>query len=163
LNIVALRHALNSLVARHESLRTTFESVDGRPRQVVHPPYEIAVSAVDAPGETELRRLMDTETARPFDLGNGPLMRVMLARKVARRKDTTLFMTLVAACQLLLHRWSGQDDVAVGTVTSGRDHAEVEGLVGIFVNTLVLRSHVDGRRSFVELLADVRRTVLDAF
>jgi len=72
-------------------------------------------------------------------------------------------MTLVAACQLLFGRWSGQDDVAVGTVTSGRERAELEGLVGFFVNTLVLRSTLRGDRTFTEFLDDVRGTVLDAF
>src|SRR5205823_3020614 len=55
------------------------------------------------------------------------------------------------------------DDVAVGTVTSGRERAELAGLVGFFVNTLVLRSTVRGDRTFAEFLAEVRSTVLDAF
>ncbi|HEU5476173.1 MAG TPA: non-ribosomal peptide synthase/polyketide synthase [Actinophytocola sp.] len=274
LSVDALGRALSSLVARHESLRTTFVSVDGRPRQLVHPPYELAVAVVEVPGEAELRRLIEDDTTRPFELGRGPLVRVMVARLAAdehalvlsmhhiitdgwsmgvlaeelsllydgpgelpalpiqyadfavwqrerladdamreqieywrrqldglaalelladrprlpvqttngasreftvpagvtaelrelgRQKDTTLFMTLVAACQLLLQRLSGQDDIAVGTVTSGREQPEVERLVGIFVNTLVLRSHIDGRRGFREFLAEVRGTVLDAF
>jgi amino acid adenylation domain-containing protein/non-ribosomal peptide synthase protein (TIGR01720 family) len=84
-------------------------------------------------------------------------------KDVGRHRDSTLFMTLVAACQLLFGRWSGQDDVAVGTVTSGRERAELEGLVGFFVNTLVLRNTVRGDRAFTEFLDDVRGTVLDAF
>ena len=75
----------------------------------------------------------------------------------------TLFMTLVAAVQVLLSRYAGQRDVAVGTVISGRDRAELEHLVGFFVNTVVLRSDVDGARTFGEFLAEVRETVLDAF
>jgi amino acid adenylation domain-containing protein/non-ribosomal peptide synthase protein (TIGR01720 family) len=84
-------------------------------------------------------------------------------RDLARHYDGTLFMTLVAACQLLLHRWSGQEDVAVGTVVSGRERAELEGLIGFFVNTLVLRSTVDEKRTFAEFLGAVRESVLDAF
>ncbi|MFC0430431.1 non-ribosomal peptide synthase/polyketide synthase [Kutzneria buriramensis] len=80
-----------------------------------------------------------------------------------RVADGTLFMTLVAACQALLARWTGQDDIAVGTVTSGRDNAQVERIVGMFVNTVVLRSHVDGRQTFREFAAAVRDTVLGAF
>jgi non-ribosomal peptide synthetase component F len=83
-------------------------------------------------------------------------------KELGRRGDGTLFMTLVAACQVLLARWSGQDDIALGTVTSGRERAEVQRLVGMFVNTLVLRSRVDGRASFRELLAQVRATVVEA-
>nr|WP_041842091.1 non-ribosomal peptide synthetase [Actinoplanes friuliensis] len=81
---------------------------------------------------------------------------------LGRTHGGTLFTTLVAACQVLLSRWSGQDDIAVGTVTSGRDRAELADLVGFFVNTLVLRTAVDGRRTFAELLDDVRHTVLGA-
>jgi hypothetical protein len=79
------------------------------------------------------------------------------------RLDGTLFMTLVAACQVLFSRWSGQDDIAVGTVVSGRERSELEGLIGFFVNTLVLRSKVDDTQSFTEFVAGVRETVLDAF
>ncbi|MGH3822977.1 MAG: amino acid adenylation domain-containing protein, partial [Pseudonocardiaceae bacterium] len=64
---------------------------------------------------------------------------------------------------MLFSRWSGQDDIAVGTVVSGRERAELEGLIGFFVNTLVLRSQVDGGQSFTQFLTQVRDTVLDAF
>ncbi|HEX8936194.1 MAG TPA: amino acid adenylation domain-containing protein, partial [Pseudonocardiaceae bacterium] len=84
-------------------------------------------------------------------------------KQLSQRVDGTLFMTLVAACQVLFSRWSGQDDIAVGTVVSGRDRAELENLIGFFVNTLVLRSRIDPDHSFMQLLARVRETVLDAF
>ena len=84
-------------------------------------------------------------------------------RAVARRVDGTLFMVLTAACQVLLARWSGQRDIAVGTVTSGRERPELEHLVGMFVNTVVLRSQVEPSLPFDRLLASVRETVLDAF
>jgi amino acid adenylation domain-containing protein/non-ribosomal peptide synthase protein (TIGR01720 family) len=84
-------------------------------------------------------------------------------KQVGRGQGGTLFMTLVAACQVLLARWSGQDDIAVGTVTSGRDRAELENLVGFFVNTLVLHSRLDRTQTFSEFLADVKNTVLDSF
>jgi amino acid adenylation domain-containing protein/non-ribosomal peptide synthase protein (TIGR01720 family) len=79
------------------------------------------------------------------------------------RSGTTLFMTLVAASQLLLARYSGQRDIAVGSVTAGRGRVELEHLVGYFSNTVVLRSDVDESRSFSDFLGDVRSTVLDAF
>ncbi|MCA1681775.1 MAG: amino acid adenylation domain-containing protein, partial [Actinobacteria bacterium] len=281
----ALARALSGLVARHESLRTTFESVDGRGVQVVHPPCEVQLPVLDLAGlpeadrHAELDKVLAQEASRPFDLSRGPLMRARLVRLAAdehvltlvlhhivtdgwsdgilwrdlselyraelagtapqlavlpvqyadfaawqrqrlsdaalqsqldywkqqlaslsalelptdrprpavytangavwefvvpapvtsrlkelgRGQDTTLFMTLVAACQVLLARWSGQDDIAVGTVTSGRDRAELEGLVGFFVNTLVLRSQVQGTQTFSEFLAQVKNTVLDGF
>ncbi|MEU9985116.1 amino acid adenylation domain-containing protein [Streptomyces sp. NPDC050856] len=83
--------------------------------------------------------------------------------RLGRAHGATLFMTLTAAVQLLLSRWTGQDDITVGTVTSGRERAELENIVGFFVNTLALRGRVDESATVAELLADVRETVLDAF
>ena len=83
--------------------------------------------------------------------------------ELARRHDATLFMLLTAACQVLFHRWSGQDDIAVGTVATGRDRPGVEPIIGFFVTTLVLRASIDGQRLFTDFLADVRQVALDAF
>ena len=281
----ALDAALTGLVARHESLRTTFGSVDGRGVQLIDPPRPACVPVTDLstlPGperDAEVTKILAEECTQPFDLRHGPLLRTRLARlaaddhvlalamhhiitdgwstgvisrelsalyaaalrgaeaslpplpvqyadfavwqrellasgaldgqldywrhqlagvapldlptdrsrpavqtkngavqwftvpddvtqrlrEVGQRRDGTLFMTLAAACQVLFHRWSGQDDIAVGTVSSGRDHADVQDLVGMFVNTLVLRSQVDGQRTFTDFLAGVRDTVLQAF
>ena len=84
-------------------------------------------------------------------------------KDLARRCDATLFMVLAAACQVLFHRWSGQEDIAVGTAVAGRDRPELERIIGFFVNTVVLRATVDARCTFRELIAQVRDTVLDAF
>jgi thioesterase domain-containing protein len=82
---------------------------------------------------------------------------------LARRQGASPFMIFLTALQALLHRHSGQDDVAVGAPIAGRNRAEVEDLIGFFVNTLVLRSRVEGNLSFRELLERVRATTLDAF
>ena len=82
---------------------------------------------------------------------------------VARREGATLFMTLLAAWQALLARWSGQDDVVVGAPIAGRNHAESEGIVGFFVNMLPLRMELAGRPTFRELLSQARRRTLDAY
>jgi len=82
---------------------------------------------------------------------------------LSRREGVTLFMTLLAAFQVLLHRYSGQDDIAIGTPTAGRNRLELEGLIGFFVNTLVLRSDLSGNPSFRELLAQVREVALGAY
>ncbi|MFI0776429.1 non-ribosomal peptide synthase/polyketide synthase [Streptomyces sp. NPDC021212] len=285
LDVPALEDALTALVARHESLRTTFDAVDGRGVQIVHEPAPVRLARHDLSDlpadrrEAELTELLARERERPFDLRRGPLLRAGLIRldaedhaltltlhhiitdgwstgvligdlrelyraatsgdaavlpplpvqyadvaawqraelsgpyadeqlaywkrqlrdveplelptdrprpavrsghgataefevpaAVNRRlkeygqaRGTTLFMTLVAAAQVLLARLSGQEDITVGTVTSGRERAEVEHLIGFFVNTLVLRSSVDPERGFTDLLTDVRGTVLDAF
>ncbi len=86
-------------------------------------------------------------------------------RLLARREGATLFMTLLAACETLLWRHTGQEDFAVGTPIANRERAEVEGLIGFFANTLALRSDVDGtgELTFRALLARVRETALAAY
>ncbi len=84
-------------------------------------------------------------------------------RDLSRREGSTLFMTLLAAFQVLLARYAGQDDVVVGTPIAGRTDDETERLVGLFVNTLVLRADLAGDPSFRELLAQVRDTTLGAY
>ena len=278
----ALGAALRGLVERHESLRTTFDSVDGHGVQLVHPPREVPLPLHDLSrlsGEQRpaaLRRLLAGDRARRFDLRRGPLLRTGLVRlgeedhvltlhlhhivtdgwstsvllndlaqlyraeldgaepelpplpaqyadyahwqrttgraddqlpywqqqltgieplrlptdrprpavrtsnaatarlelpaptarrlsRVGREQGATLFTTLVAAAQAYLARLSGDTDIAVGTVTSGRDRPETQHLVGFFVNTLVLRSRVEPGQPFAAFLAEVRQTVLDAF
>jgi amino acid adenylation domain-containing protein len=84
-------------------------------------------------------------------------------KALSRRQGVTPFMTLMAAFKVLLHRYSGQEDLAVATVTSGRNRAEVAELIGCFVNTLVLRTDVSGAPSFQEVLRRVRRVTLEAY
>src|SRR6185369_84921 len=85
------------------------------------------------------------------------------AEALARSEGATLFMVLLAGFQALLARFSGQDDVAVGSPIAGRHRVETEGLIGFFVNTLVLRGDLSGSPSFRELLGRVRETALAAY
>ncbi|GHF24638.1 hypothetical protein GCM10010218_01500 [Streptomyces mashuensis] len=286
LDAAALRGAVGDLVARHESLRTTFGVVAGRGVQVVHPALEPRWTELDLTGvaaeqrEDRLRALLRAELARPYDLQAGPLVRVLLAaltegehvlvlgmhhivtdgwsmgvvsrelgelyaarvegraarlpkpgvqyadfaawqrgrlddsallgrqldwwrerlagvaplelptdrprpavrstagaeyvfevpaatvagaRALAGERGATLFMVLTAAVKAVFARWSGQDDIAVGTASSGRGAKELEQLVGFLVNTVVLRSRVDRDASFGTLLDQVKETVLEAF
>ncbi|SDI12834.1 non-ribosomal peptide synthase domain TIGR01720/amino acid adenylation domain-containing protein [Actinokineospora alba] len=275
LDVPALIDALRTLPRRHESLRTTFAEVDGRPVQLVHPEATLGVPLVDCARDDrgELDALLRTEFARPFDLRQGPLLRAVLVRVderehvlllashhivvdgwslgvliedlakayagqaisgpslryadfavwqrgrltgpamaehldywrtrldgaapldlptdrprpavrsvagaahhfqvpkvvstklagLARANDTTLFTTLMAACQVLMARYSGQRDISTGTVTAGRSLAELNRVVGFFVNTVVLRSTVDQTRTFTEFLAEVDSTATEAF
>ncbi|GAA2061956.1 non-ribosomal peptide synthase/polyketide synthase [Catenulispora yoronensis] len=84
-------------------------------------------------------------------------------RALSRDSDTTMFMVVFAAFTVLLARYSGQDDVAVGTPVANRNRAEVEGLIGFFVNTLVLRTDLRDDPAFTDLLARVRDVALAAF
>ncbi|MCA1682083.1 MAG: condensation domain-containing protein, partial [Actinobacteria bacterium] len=280
----ALRAALDALVSRHESLRTTFHTLDGHGVQVVAARGEIPLRAVDlttmefSERGTAADQALAEELSHSFDLQRGPLTRAVLVRlaeddhvlllsqhhiitdgwsvgvltdelaelyaavrgapielpelsiqypdfavwqrerlsdqvlephldywkrklagietlelptdrprpylrstagavyredlpsslvealtRVGRKQGVTLFMTLTAAVQVLLSRYCSQKDVAIGTVTSGRNRAELENLVGFFVNTVVLRSTVNGALTFSEFVAEVRETVLEAF
>ena len=82
---------------------------------------------------------------------------------LAREEGASLFMALLAAFQMLLQRWSGEDDVVVGTPVAGRTRPELDNLIGVFINTLALRGPLDGEPAFRELVGRARETALDAF
>ncbi|QSQ14838.1 non-ribosomal peptide synthetase [Myxococcus landrumensis] len=113
---------------------------------------------------------LPTDRARPVARTyRGALKRVELPeglearlRERSRKEGVTLYMALLAGFQALLARYSGQEDVVVGTPISGRNWRQVEGLVGFFVNTLVMRTETGGA-SFQELLKRVRRGCLGAY
>jgi surfactin family lipopeptide synthetase A len=83
--------------------------------------------------------------------------------ELAHSEDVTLFMVLLAAFQVLLARYSGQEDIAVGVPIANRTRAELEGLIGFFVNTLVLRTDLSLNPTFREVLAQVREVALGAY
>ncbi|HEY0603797.1 MAG TPA: amino acid adenylation domain-containing protein [Herpetosiphonaceae bacterium] len=285
LDVDALQQSLDLVVARHESLRTTFAIVDEQPMQWIAEPRSLPIntidlSALDAETQAlELERQIRAATSTPFDLERGPLLRPVLLRRdarthvfvltlhhiitdgwsmgvliseiiavyiaavrgqsvnlpplpiqyadyalwqrswlkdqilerqldywrqqlagvsalqlptdhprpalpsfrgetlpvtidgplLARLRDlsqqtgTTLFMILLSAWQMLLARYSRQDDIAVGTPIAGRTHPELEPLIGFFINTLVLRTDLSGDPTFRELLARTRTTTLEAY
>ncbi|MDB5134737.1 MAG: amino acid adenylation domain protein [Mucilaginibacter sp.] len=84
-------------------------------------------------------------------------------KALSRQQGATLFMTLLAAFKVLLYRYSGQDDICVGTAVAGRQQREVESLIGFFVNTLALRNRVNGDESFTDLLQQIRANTLEAY
>ena len=84
-------------------------------------------------------------------------------KAISQREGATLFMTLLAAFQVLLARYTGQEDIVVGSPIAGRTHIELEGLIGFFANTVVLRTDLSNNPTFRELLHRVRETALSAY
>ncbi len=84
-------------------------------------------------------------------------------RDLSQHQGVTLFMLLFAAFQALISRYTGGDDIVVGTPIANRTFPEIDGLIGFFVNTLVLRSDLSGDPTFVDLLQQVRQTTLGGF
>jgi amino acid adenylation domain-containing protein len=286
LSLGALRESLRAVVARHESLRTTFVEVDAEPMQIVAAECPLELPTFDlstvpqSQRESEAMRLARQESERPFDLAAGPLIRVMLlhlsseehilmlvlhhivtdgwsmnvfmreigqlygafaagqrsplpdlpiqygdfarwqrqylagdvldrhvaywcsrlagadpvlelpadrvrpARRTSRgatqrllfspslrdrlkalseETNATLFMTLLAAFQVLLWRYTDRHDLLIGTPTAGRNQVEFERSIGFFVNTVVIRSDLSGNPRFLELIRRVRGIALEAF
>jgi amino acid adenylation domain-containing protein len=287
LNIDALHKTLNEIVARHESLRTTFSVVDEQPVQVISPSLSIDLPVQDLRHllpvcelEEKAKLLAIEEAQTSFDLSHGPLLRAKLLRladdefmllitmhhiisdewsigifirelatlydgfssdrssplpelsiqyvdfalwqqewlesgvlekqldywknqlggnlpvlelptdrprpavqtahgahyifalpvhllrtvaALSRGENATTFMTLLAAFQSLLHRYTGQDDIIVGSPIANRNRSETESVIGFFVNTLVLRTDFSGNHTFRELIARVREVALGAY
>ncbi len=84
-------------------------------------------------------------------------------KALSRREGVTLFMTLVAGFKAMLHYYSGQDDIAIGTDVANRNRIETEGIIGLFVNQLVLRTDLSNNPTFKELLERVREVALGAY
>ena len=84
-------------------------------------------------------------------------------KQLATREGATVFMAFLAAFEVLLHRYTQQEDLIIGTPVAGRTRMETEGLIGFFVNTLPLRTRISGSESFLHLMARVRETALGAY
>ncbi len=92
-----------------------------------------------------------------------PLTLSQALEAMSQAEGVTLFMTLLAAFQTLLYRYTGQTDIVVGSPIANRNRREIEGLIGFFVNSLVLRTNLAGNPSFRELLSRVREVALGAY
>lgn len=101
---------------------------------------------------------------------NGDLLSVKLDKDLSiqlqalsKREGATLYMTMLAAFKVLLYRYTGQEDICVGSPIANRTQKELEPLIGFFVNTLALRSDLSGEPTFKDLLANIKNTTLDAY
>ena len=114
---------------------------------------------------------LHTDHPRPTQLSSkGDIVRFRLPthlsealKKLSRKAGTTLYMTLLAGFAAVLSRYTGQEDIAVGSPIANRTHAETEALIGCFINTLVMRTDLTGEPTFRELMARVRDLSLDAY
>ncbi|WP_414582651.1 amino acid adenylation domain-containing protein [Scytonema sp. PCC 10023] len=285
LNLAALEKSFNEIVRRHESLRTSFETLDEQTVQVIHPRVSIELPVVNlsnlpqALQEAEVEQLSAEIARKPFDLASSSLLRGMLLqtgeqehllllvihhivcdgwsiqvlnqelavlyeafcaekssplselpiqyadysiwqhqwlqgerektqlsywkqqladapttsvptdrqrppvqsfqgaasffklsprltqmlRSLSNQQGITLFMTLLAAFQVQLYRYTSQEDICIGSPIANRNYAEVERLIGFFVNTLVLRTDLSGNPSFLQLLNRVREVCVGAY
>ncbi|MFN6462895.1 MAG: amino acid adenylation domain-containing protein [Nostoc sp. DedVER02] len=84
-------------------------------------------------------------------------------KNFSQQQGVSLFMTLLAALNILLSRYSRQNDLCIGSPIANRTHSQTEGLIGFFVNTLVLRNQINPEQSFIEFLQQTRQTCLDAY
>lgn len=82
---------------------------------------------------------------------------------LARSQGVTPYAAFLSLLKIVLHRYTGQNDLIVGTPISGREHAEMQGMIGVFVNTLPIRSDIHSQMSFRQVLSSVQRASLDAF
>lgn len=281
LNLEALQKSFQALIDRHETLRTTFALEGEQPVQVIHANvlFELGLETLEVMDESTVRHRFELEAARPFDLFQGPLLRVKLLqlsvdehvliltmhhiisdgwsmpimvselvqlysshcqgqevdlpalpiqyadyaiwqrnwmetgererqlaywqaqlggeqpvlelptnrsrpvvrtyagdklnieldsalvrslKQLANHQGVTVFMLLLASFQMLLQRYTGQNDIRVGVPIANRTRVETEQLIGFFVNTQVLKAEFDLNLSFNGLLQQVRQTVLDA-
>jgi hypothetical protein len=118
-------------------------------------------ASLDLPSDRP-RPTVETDHGRDACLALPPALGTAL-QAIAQAENSSLFMTLLAAFQILLCRYTGQEDIVIGSPVAGRTPSETEGLIGCFINTLVLRTNLAGNPTFRELLATVRQTCLDAY
>ena len=95
-----------------------------------------------------------------FGLGGSNIARL---REICARNETTLFMSIMAVFNILLYKYTGEEDIIVGTVTAGRPHQALQGSIGMFVNTLAIRNSPSGRKTFLEFLQEVKAMGIQAF
>ncbi len=82
---------------------------------------------------------------------------------LAQKAGTTLYTVVLAAYKVSLHKYTGQEDIVVGTPASGRNHPDVENIIGIFIQTIGIRTKPHANRKFTDYLEEVKRQTLDAF
>ncbi len=120
-----------------------------------------APDAINLPGDHPRRPIANFIGAKEYF--TIPKKTTNTLKELCKGEGTTLFMALLAVFDVLLYRYSRQDDIVVGSPIAGRNRSQLEGLIGLFVNQLVLRVHLKGSETFRELLKQVREATLGAY
>jgi len=84
-------------------------------------------------------------------------------RKTAKETGATMYMVLLAGFNILLSKYSGQEDIAIGSPIAGRPHADLDNIIGMFVNTLAMRNYPKGRKTIIEFIEEVKINALNAY
>ncbi|MGB8191171.1 MAG: amino acid adenylation domain-containing protein [Chitinophagaceae bacterium] len=120
--------------------------------------------------DVEPLALLTDNTRPPGQTINGGVIHKRMSKQLrdelallSQQEGTTMFMTLLSVFKVLLHRYTGQSDICVGSPVAGRHRQEIEGLIGLFVNTLALRSEVNGKMTYQELLQQIRQSTIEAY
>ncbi|HLA42388.1 MAG TPA: condensation domain-containing protein, partial [Aggregatilineales bacterium] len=83
--------------------------------------------------------------------------------RISRQNQVTLYVTILSAFEVMLYRYTGQEDILVGSVVAGRNYEEIQNLLGVFINTVVVRAFMDGEMRFDEFMRRMRETVIEAY
>ncbi|MEM7581912.1 MAG: amino acid adenylation domain-containing protein [Acidobacteriota bacterium] len=185
-DVWSVRVLMKELVALYDTLRRDVDAADPLPRlPIQYADYAVwqndwlsgevleaetrfwkehlgdRPDALELPYDRPRPPIQTSRGAKHFLSLPQPLVDTM--RTLGQQAGTSLFMSLLAVWNVLLYRYTGQDDVVVGAPVANRNRSELEGLIGFFVNSLVLRTQLGGRPTFRELLAQQRDVVLTAF
>jgi amino acid adenylation domain-containing protein len=121
-------------------------------------------------GELPLLEMPTDKQRPPVKTSNGAMLSRVIdkaigdgMKQLCKQQECTLFMGLLASVNTLLYRYTGQEDIVIGTPVACREHADLEEQIGCFMNTLALRSQFKGINNFLELLEQIKRTVLEGY
>ncbi len=131
-------------------------------RKQLHNLSELQLPSHDSVEGTTQRPTIPTYRGATYPLQLSPTLTQALVA-LSQQSGASLFMTLLAAFQTLLYRYTGQEDIAIGSPIANRHRSELEGLIGFFVNSLVMRSDLSGNPTFRELLRRVKEVALEAY
>ena len=123
--------------------------------------FQDEIPVLDLPTDYPRPKVQNFEGERiEFELSEGLTKSL---KNLCKETNTTLYMVLLSVYNILLSKYSGQEDIIIGSPIAGRTHADLENIVGMFVNTLAIRNYPKGEKNFIEFLDEVRENTLNAY